>query len=122
MRKTGDEQDRAGDPYSYRATITTLNDPNLLPVKHVAKLLGRVDQIEPDSSLTGFTRPLLLGHGISGTWRRAGDVLVPLIRRRRAEDEPVEGPSGRSRHVRARHRDADAWRAVATWAGRDTCE
>jgi hypothetical protein len=74
------------------------------------------------SGLTGFTRPLPLGQrGISGTWRRAGDVLVRLIRRRRAGDEPVAWPSGRVRHLGARHRDADTWHAVATWAGRDTC-
>jgi hypothetical protein len=41
--------------------------------------------------------------------------------RRRAEDEPVERPSGRSRMACARHRDADGWHAVATWAGRDIC-
>ena len=52
---------------------------------------------------------------------RARDVIVRLIRRGRAEDEPVARPSGWSGHVIRRHLDADAGRAVATWAGRDIC-
>jgi hypothetical protein len=48
-------------------------------------------------------------------------VLVRSIRCRRARDEPVAWPSGWSRHVNGRHLDADAGRAVATWAGRDFC-
>src|ERR1700751_2847868 len=37
----------------------------------------------------------------------------------RAEDEPVERPSARSRVASGRQRDAHGCRAVATWA--DTC-
>jgi hypothetical protein len=71
------------------------------------------------SGLTCVTRPLATwATGISGTWRRTGDAVR---HRRRAEDEPVERPSGRSRHASARHRNADGWHAVATWAGRDIC-
>ena len=87
-----------------------------------------------------MVRPGRFSHGAGGTARlprepprqpsgyltvslrwRAGDALVRLIRRRRARDEPVAWPSGWSRHLYGRHLDADAGRAVATWAGRDIC-
>jgi len=51
-------------------------------------------------------------HGYFRNLAAAGDVFVRLIRRRRAAAEPVAWASGRSRHLSARHLDADAWRAV----------
>ena len=77
-----------------------------------------------DHTTAPFSKGSSLATGprvFSGTRRRAGDVLVRLIRRRRAPNEPVAWPSGRSRHVSSRYLDADARRAVATWAGRNVC-
>jgi hypothetical protein len=48
MRKTGDEQDRAVTHTVSVWRSQHSKTPNLLPVKHVAKLLDRVGEIEPE--------------------------------------------------------------------------